>query len=219
MAAITISREFGSDGMDIAKKIADELGFLLVDKQVIGEILGQYGLVDFKKVYESVPAFWDGFDTQKMEQRQIIIDMMNRTIVALANHGDAVIVGRGGYLVLNGYADVLNVGIQCSLTSRTSRVMKARNLGDHAKAETVARENEEAREHFISSVYGFHWNRAKNFDLVINTDKVLPEKAVKLIVETAKNLDVMQIPGSTTVKSVKVDPVLAAVVAKVFENR
>jgi hypothetical protein len=45
MAVMTISRELGSEGVTIAKKVAQELGYHFVDKDVIERVLDQYGFV------------------------------------------------------------------------------------------------------------------------------------------------------------------------------
>ena len=216
MAVITISRESGSDGMDIAKRVAERLGYLLVDKQTIGDLLGQYGLVEFRKVYDSVPAFWEGFDSQKMEQRKITIDMMNRTILALGQHGKVVIVGRGSYLVLAGYDDALNVRIQAPLASRVACIMKDRSLGDRAQAETFVKENDAKREHFIESAYGSHRDKARDFDLVIDTSKVPADRAIALIVDATKDIEKASGADRKCVSAIEVDPVLKGVIDKLF---
>jgi HD-like signal output (HDOD) protein len=45
MSVITISRDFGSEGEYIAEKIAQTLGYHLVDKEFFTTVLNQYGLV------------------------------------------------------------------------------------------------------------------------------------------------------------------------------
>ena len=65
MSVITISREFGSEGDTIAEKVAQALGYHLVDKAVIGSLLSQYGLVEFEKDYDVLPGFRERFSARK----------------------------------------------------------------------------------------------------------------------------------------------------------
>ena len=50
MAVITISRQVGSGGVSIGKKVADILGYHFIDKNTIAEVLREYGIVEFEKV-------------------------------------------------------------------------------------------------------------------------------------------------------------------------
>ena len=54
MAVITVSREFGSGGDVIARNAAEALGYNFVDKEFIGKVLNQYGLVEFDKEYDAL---------------------------------------------------------------------------------------------------------------------------------------------------------------------
>ncbi len=216
MAVITFSQEFGSGGREIAKRVAEELRYSFADKGVVGDLLGQYGLVEFKRVYDSTPAFWESLDSQKMEQRQLTIEMMNRAILALAQRDNAVIVGRGGYLVLAGFDDVLNVRIQAPFGARVTRVMLEKRLSDRALAENIVRENDSRRERFIEFAYGSHRDRAIDFNLVLDVEKIPESRAVALIAQAAKDIPSAVVPEGKYVASIVVDNVLKDVIAKLF---
>ncbi len=80
MAVITISREFGSEGDTIAEKVAQALGYHLVDKAVIGSLLSQYGLVEFEKDYDVLPGFRERFSGQKEQRRDQMVSMLNQIV-------------------------------------------------------------------------------------------------------------------------------------------
>lgn len=217
MAVITISREFGSEGSAIAEKAAKALGYHLADKNSIEKILSEYGLMEFDRMYDSIPGFWDRFDAHKMERRAILIDMLNKTIVALAGHGNMIIVGRGGFAVLSDLADVLHVRIQAPMHLRTHRVMELPDIAEPSRAEIVVQENDRLQKGFVESIYGVHWDSVKNFDLVIDTGKITMDSAVAWIVEAAKSLKVPTMGGVRTVASLKLDKILAATVNEFFK--
>ncbi len=58
MAVITISRELGSGGSDIARQVAKQLSYEFVDKRTTDGIFRQYGLTKFDDLYSSAPTSW-----------------------------------------------------------------------------------------------------------------------------------------------------------------
>lgn len=218
MSVITISREFGSMGDEIAQRVALTLGYHFVDKHFFGTILGQYGYVEFDKEYESLPGFWERFDAQKGKQRDVTVTMLNRVIRAVAHHGDVVILGRSGFEVLGGFADVFHVRLQSPLEVRIQRVMEQQHLS-HEQAETIVKENDRVRLAFVEEFYKVPWNSIHAFDLVINTAKVPPEMATEWIVEgvhsQAWNLDL----NKPTTDVIVVDRIMAEAVAEVLEHQ
>lgn len=211
MAAITISREFGSDGDEIARRVAQTLNYHLIGKELIGALLSEYGLVEFGKEYERLPSFWERFNAQREQRRQQIVRMLNQIVPALAQHGNVLIVGRSGFAMLQGYADVLNIRVQAPLATRIERVMAEQEL-TAGQAEAIIVEADKGRAAFIESFYGVRWNDATAFDLVINAGKVAPQLAASLVVEAAQALPHLATDDSLACSSIKVDPILAKAV-------
>lgn len=217
MAVITISREFGSEGSAVAEKVAQTLGYHLADKNTIEKILSEYGLQEFDRMYDSIPGFWDRFDAHKMERRAILINMLNQSVMALAGHGNMVIVGRGGFAVLAGLTDVLNVRIQAPLALRIHRVTELPSIAEPSRAEFVVKESDRIQKGFVESVYNVQWDSVKGFDLVIDTGKVSLEMASNWVIEAAKNLKVPEVSGLRTIAHLKIDKILAATVNEFFK--
>lgn len=215
MAVITISREFGSGGRTIAEQLAHKLGYPLVDKKKMSKVLVQYGFVEFQYEYDSELGFWTRFD----ERRSEMIGMLNRAIQALAQHGNVVILGRGSYAVLGGFADVLNVRVQAALSARTERVMTRYNLTDIEQARRLVLENDKIRTDFINAYYSVPWDATHAFDMVINTGKIFPDMVVDWLVEATNALQAQCTDGLPTVKSVPVNRVLAKVVTEVLDRQ
>ncbi len=205
MAVITISRQFGSDGDLIAQQAAAALGYHLVGKELIGSLLSEYGLVEFDKEYERLPSFWERFNAQREQRRQQIVQMLNQIVPALARHGNVVIVGRSGFAMLQGYADVLNLRVQAPLAMRVEHAIAQQGLGPE-EAEAAIIEGDKGRAGFIEAFYGVQWNDATAFDLVVNLGKVAPELAVSWVTQAVRTLNVGAGPSCDTIE---VDPILA----------
>lgn len=216
MSVVTISKEFGSLGSLIAEGAARTLGYHLADKATIEAVLKVCGLAQFTQEYDSIPGFWDRFDAQKREQRQYHIDMLNKCLYALGHHGNVVIVGRGGFAVLAGLADVLNVRIQAPAQLRIQRVAEAPDLADPDLARQAVMKNDQLQKLFIKSVFGLEWDSAKAFDLVIDTSKIPPGLAAELIVQATRELKVRPGTGERTTADQPQDTILCRVVDDVL---
>jgi cytidylate kinase len=215
MSVITISREFGSEGDAIARKVAQSLGYHFVDQKFIGVILGQYGYVEFDKEYQNLPTFWERFDAQREKQRDAMVTMLNQLIQAVASHGNVVILGRSGFEVLGRFADVLHVRLQAPLSIRIGRVMSEYKI-TFEEAEALVKKTDKVRQAFVEEFYRVPWNSIHAFDLVINTAKVFPALATDWIVDAAKTfVNNMEINKPTTT-SIKVDHIMANAISEVL---
>ena len=211
MSVITISREFGSEGDTIAQKAAQDLDFHFVDKKFIGHILGEYGFVEFDKEYDTLPGFWERFDAQRGKQREEIIKMLNQVVQATAHHGNVVILGRSGFEVLSGFADVLHIRIQAPLAVRIGRVMEKQNLS-FEQAEAVVKEKDRVRLAFVEEFYKVPWGSMKAFDLVVSTDKISPEMAETWVVQAMQTY--LPEDARTLTASIKIDRIMADAVSE-----
>jgi cytidylate kinase len=216
MSVITISREFGSEGDAIAQKVAQTLGYHFVDQKFIGHILGQYGYVEFDKDYKTLPTFWERFDAQREKQRDVMVEMLNQVILAVAHHGNVVILGRSGFEVLGGFADVLHVRLQAPFSMRVGRVMAQQKI-PFEQAELVVKNTDKVRRSFVEEFYRVPWGAIQAFDLVVNTGKIFPDMAATWVLDAAKTfVNNMEI-GKPTTGSIKVDRIMAEAVSEVLK--
>jgi len=213
MSVITISREFGSEGDTIAHKVAQSLNYHFVDQKFVGTILGQYGYVEFDKEYATLPTFWERFDAQREKNRDVMMKMLNQVIQAVAHHGNAVILGRSGFEVLGGFADVLHVRLQAPFSVRVKRIMKQQKI-PFEQAEEMVKQNDKVRLAFVEEFYGIPWNSIQAFDLVISTDKISPDLATSWVIDAAKNLVTSFDGDKLTTVSIEVDRILANAVSE-----
>ena len=215
MSVITISREFGSEGDMIAHQIAQALNYHFVDQKFIGTILTQYGYVEFDKEFSSLPTFWERFDAQREKQRDVMANMLNQVIQAVAHHGHVVILGRSGFEVLGGFADVIHVRLQAPFPVRVGRVMEQQGLS-FEQAETAVKKSDKTRVAFVEEFYKIPWDSIHAFDMVLNTGKISPDLATNWLVDIAKvPVSSFEIDKPTT-DSIVVDRILAETVSEVL---
>jgi cytidylate kinase len=112
--------------------------------------------------------------------------MLNRLLRGVARHGNVVILGRGGFAALQGYADVLHVRVQAPLRVRAMRVLERGEIDDGHDAEAWVRERDKRRAAFVESSYGIPWDSTRFFDLVIDTGKIQPRHASLIIAQASR---------------------------------
>lgn len=216
MSVITFSREFGSDGDQISRQVAKELGYQLVNKDVIEEVLVKYGMVAFDEMYSTEHGIWGRFDSEKTR----IVEMLNKTILAFARRGNCVIVGRGAFAVLHEYNDVVNVCIKTPLEKRIKNIMTEHDLEEPAKAGELIKQSDRVRSSFLQTFYGIKSKETGWFDLCIDT-RIIPEgTAIKWIVEAAKEMEAeeakMAAASESTTEEISKDVVLQSAIDEVL---
>ncbi len=216
MSVITISRELGSGGTEVAKLSAASLGYAFVDKQTTDGIFRQYGLTRFDELYDSVPSFLDILNANNL----LLVAMANEILEAVAQRGNVVILGRAGFAVLGECADVLSVRIQAPFSDRVKRVMDREGSSDFDATMEHVKEDDEVHSKYVQRFYNKQWDEASNFDLVLDTSAVSLDAAVKQIVEAARALQQKApAPDAATTASLEVDPVLRDAVAKAMAGQ
>ena len=147
-----------------------------------------------------------------------MVEFSYRVIQSLARHGNVVIVGRGSFVVLRDFDDVLNVRIQAPLPIRVSRMMQQQNIAEADKAEAVVKEGDKLRAAFVESWYGVGLDKASPFDVVIDTGKVSPDMAAAWLVEALNALKerLAGAPQRTT-STIQVDYLLDGVISQALE--
>ena len=216
MSTITISRDYGSDGDVIAKQVAETLGYHFVDLKFIGTVIGQYGYVEFDKEYRNLPTFWERFDAERIVHRDLMMNMLNQVIQAVAKHGNVVILGRSGFEVLRGYSDVFHVRVQAPFSVRVGRVMEQQNL-TFEEAEQMVKSKDKVRLAFVEEFYKVPWGSIQAFDLIVNTAKVSPNLATSWVIEGVNAYMAGAKTDQPATASIEVDRILADSVTEVLQ--
>ena len=212
MSVINISRDFGSEGDYLAEKVAKTLRYHFVDKEFFGSVLNQYGLVEFDAEYDARPGFWEKLNDQRYERRDEVMDMLNKTIRAVAQHGNVVILGRSSFEVLGQFSGILNVRLQAPFPVRIKRVMEEMKI-PLEEAEVLVKENDKVHIAFTEEYYKVPWDAIHAFDLVINTGRISPDLAATWVVEAVHAMGTIQEPGKPAISSLEIEPILKKAVS------
>ncbi|MGZ0708737.1 cytidylate kinase-like family protein [Coraliomargarita sp. W4R53] len=217
MNTIAISRLIGSDAAVIARRLAEVLGYDLVDKTILEATLEQYGITRFGKLYHSTPNLWDLTNSKNLQ----VISMLNDTMKALAYRGRTVLLARGGYAALSDYDNVLKVCLQASLSVRVDRMMGREGWAvgrDEVESRIIL--DDKARKKFVTLFYNKKYYEATDFDLVVNTGLV-PDQTTEEWILAAVEMLASSEPAAEakTVKKEEVDPLLLEAIEQSLQRR
>lgn len=194
---VTITRQYGSGGHDIGKRLAEKLGVDFYDKELISIAAKESGVAPeiFKDVDEKATnsllyslstglySYGNNFSSiNDLPVNDRLYILQHKIIKDLADKGTFVVVGRCADYVLRDYPNVIKVFIYADLDSRVARAV-ARHDIDPARAKQAVQKADKRRANYYSFYSGKKWGLADNYDLCINSTNITTEQAVKLISE------------------------------------
>lgn len=202
---ITISREVGSGGRTVGRKLAQELGVRYSDKELIDALKAKFNLTvnaieklkgekknwlsDFIYLVAPVPKSellivgGDGKYVQEFRPEVTVNDVYlaeKEILQGIADEGSCVIAGRSGFFVLKDHPNKVDVFITASREHRIARVMRKQNL-NREQAEAVVDSLDEARDNYVKRYTGTTRYDLRNYDMVLNMDDLSEDQAVSLI--------------------------------------
>jgi len=145
-----------------------------------------------------------------------VVKLLNETIKAFAKRDKTLIVGRGGFMVLKDYQNVLNVLLRAPFEYRVRNAMQTEQIDDILEAEKAVKHNDEVRQSFLQTFYGVDPNDARYFNLVIDTSRIPLNLAGRWIMEAAKAIDARSIRPEFSSLQAEVDAVLLNTIEEVL---
>jgi len=184
MAAVTVSRQLGSLGFEVAQTAADLLGYRLVWRDLINQAariagspeaalaaIDDLGLLGICPSPEACQAY-----------RQAVQQIMQEHAI----QGNVVIIGRAGQMILSGWPEVLHVRVIAPRPLRIERLAARQEISlESALAQVEA--SDRHRRSYLKRFYNVQWDDPNLYDLVINTAHLAPIAAAQLITQTLTN--------------------------------
>ena len=185
---ITIGREHGSGGHDIALRLGEELNIPVYSKEIVDEaaatspfsreILSNYDEKRVAAFFMPVSHF-GGMDGGFQLNMQVAAAQFD-AVRSLAKDNNGIFVGRCADYVLRGKPDLVRVFIGAPLAARVRTLMERRQIGED-QAKKLIREVDKDRASYYRYYTDQVWGEAGNYDLVIDSSRVGVEGAVKVI--------------------------------------
>lgn len=190
---ITISREYGSGGRIIGKKLAELLQIPFYDNELITIAAEKSGISkEYFKDAESASVgnilfslsnlspITTGNEIYGLPLNEKIFLVQSKVIKQLAEESSCVIVGRCADYILQDFPNCTNIFIHAELEDRVNRAINDYQL-PHKNAESVVLKTDKKRASYYSYFTNQKWGRTENYELVLNSSKIGIDNAVEVI--------------------------------------
>lgn len=200
---ITISRQYGSGGREIAGKLAEKLGIPFYDNELIKRAAKESGFAE--SVFEnaekkatssllySIAMGMSSYGSQDMGFSNLSLD--DRIYLAQANairkvaeEGPCVIIANCADYVLNDMENAVHIFIHASVPFRIERAIHVEGIDPNRAEETIIK-NDKRRSNYYNYHSGEKWGLATNYHLSIDSSYLGIDHAVNSIYSFLKELD------------------------------
>ena len=198
---ITIGREKGAGGLEIAKKLSEEFSIPQYDKQLIDVAAQESGLckelfadIDEKRGSKFISGFFSGimgslyseYGASSGINREELFRIQSECIIKIANEGPAIFIGRCADYILRERANCLNVFITATPEDKVGRLLecnKIPNAEKYTKDELfeLLEKSDSKRESYYNYFTYKQWGAAASYDVCLNSSLLGIDGCVKVI--------------------------------------
>ena len=178
LSIVTVSREMAALGDETAQEIAAALGYRLVDKEAIEARMYALGVkVEyFKKFDERKPSFFAAIS----QDQEDYLHCLQAAILAEAEEGHCVIVGRGANVILRDMPALISLFLSARTEVRMERVRNYFRCDDKRAAQIIERSDKD-RAGFYRSFFDIDWRHKGNYHMAFNTGVFTPERCARIV--------------------------------------
>lgn len=207
MGVLTISRQYASGGSVIARRVAERLGWTIIDSEFVDRVAERAGLppeevaareertaslmerLATTLAVSSPELFLASADLSPETTRSAtdIARITEAVIEEAADHGNVVLVGRGAQACLARREGTLHVRIIAPHDVRVRTAAERLDL-DETAAEHIVHERDDARKEYVRTHYQRDWNDPANYHLIVNSALLTYDGATDLIVDAVETL-------------------------------
>lgn len=188
MAIITISRQEGSLGDEIARSVSNKLNYNLIDKHTIHDMAAAYkGRYDSEMnvlANESKPGFFDFLFHQRSVYGHLIASMMYEA----AGRDNCVMVGRGGQFLLRDKPHVIHVRFVAPFDFRVQRIMDTLHL-ERKIAQEYIRTSDQTRDEFIHYLFREKVDDSRYYHLMLDTGSFPQDRVEDFLVRELMRIE------------------------------
>ena len=188
---ITIGREFGSGGKDVAIALGRILDIPVYDKELITRAAKDSGVsqslfedTDEKKNFLSFLSF--NFQSEAYADNYIndhgLFKIQSETIMSIAENGPAIIVGRCADYILRDHGNTADIFITAPLAGRIARVARKEGLPEEKAEELILKKDRQREAYYNYYTFG-KWGTASNYDLCVDSSVLGIEGTAEFIAE------------------------------------
>jgi cytidylate kinase len=178
MTTITISRQLGSLGDEVAQAIAGRLKYRVVSRDLINQAALRAGAPEM--ALATIDELGLLGIRPSVKAQRAYHQAMQKVMEEYANQGDFIIIGRAGQVILRNHPQVLHVKVIAPSALRANRIAQLQDISlEAAKAQIET--SDRNRKNYLQRYFHVRWDDPEIYDLIVNTDRLEPEQAACLI--------------------------------------
>ena len=191
---ITIGRQLGSGGKEMAELLARELGVSVYDKALLQAAACESGIDasvfeqadesessslfgSFFSIHGSISEYFSGGSCIDNDR---LFEIQSEAIRNIAQNESCIIVGRCAEYVLRDHPAMFSIFITADHADRVERVMRAEGLEREAAVEFIEK-NDKKRRSYHDYYATTHWGEAGSYDLCVNVSRLGIEATVDFL--------------------------------------
>ena len=192
---ITISREYGAGGHTIGKRVAQELGIEIYDKDIVRETVRASGfetevVQEEEEDVSKASTFLKSLCSSSVHYRdpqEVIHEVQTAVILQFAKKGPCVILGRCADDILRESGiETLNVFIHADDLHRAVRISEMTGITNATELQKLMAKKDSSRRNYYEHYPRKKWGDSHNYDLTLDSGILGYDLCVKMIVEAAK---------------------------------
>ena len=182
---VTISREFGSGGRTIGRKLAEELGIPCYDAELIQQLAQESGFSEryIKDAGEYAPGGFLSLLSNRafaLTNEDVLWELQYKVITELAEKGPCVIVGRCADYILRDTADCLKVFIHADMDFRAKRIVEVYGEREQSPEQRL-RDKDKRRAAYHRFYTNMKWGHAQNYHICLDSGKLGIDTCVAIL--------------------------------------
>ena len=198
---ITINRESGSGGKEIATKLGELLGVKVYGKEILASIREKYNLTheDIERIKGTKTGWWADFcrfykqfgttaaiayESFEVDSRQLYYEEA-KLLKDLAEQESCIIVGRTGFQIFKDDPNAMRLFLIANPECRVKRLMKKQGVDEKGAREIMER-TDKARENFTKTFADVSRYDARNYDMVINVSGFTTDQVAQFLAENVR---------------------------------
>ena len=185
---VTITRQYGSGGREVADLVAKKMGVRRYDRKVVAMAAEKLG--DEANFHDLIERSYNAPDNclgnlgdyayERVPQHNRMYIEQAKVILGIAKEGGAVFLGRCADYILRDRPKTYSVFIYANDAFRAARA-RSDQYGDISLKDMDAVDRQ--REQYYAYYTGQTWGAPVNYDLMINTSKLSLEATADLILD------------------------------------
>jgi cytidylate kinase len=199
---ITINRECGTGGGEIARLLGEKLGFKVYGRSVLKAVAQQFGITleemdsiksmrtswwsEFCRFYQQYGAAGYAPGTIADPTPKSVYFAEERFLRDLAEKESCIIVGRAGFHIFRDYPNAIHLLLLADRDARIARIARKENLTPEEAAKVVD-DVDKARDNFVESVAETSRHDARNYHICANITGLEPDTVASFLAEQIRH--------------------------------